>query len=177
MQKKQNSIGKSLDSLQWFLWIAGIPFMAFALFMFYQITDWGHEWNRKKGLVDSGEIQPVSVKVLKKEKNTRTRRTGKTTRTETDYIVLLGTENNERISRSLGVDLWNSLSIQQAFDAYPIEDEYFIPTTDVGGHMKYRWFFFAFGASPMVIGTVIFVVRKSISSRGDQRRFGSASTT
>jgi len=128
--------------------------------MFYQITEWGHEWNRKKELVDSGAIQPVSVEIIKKEKNTRTRRVGDTTRTETDYIVLLETKDKKRISRNVGQALWRQLSENQVLDAFPIGDEYFIPITDVGGQMKYRWYFLAFGFIPFVIGAAIFGYRK-----------------
>tara|TARA_Y100000022_G_C13029613_1_gene274906 strand:- start:88 stop:525 length:438 start_codon:yes stop_codon:yes gene_type:complete len=142
--------------------MASIPFTIFAIIAFFQLTAWGNEWNEKKELVDSGKIQPIEAEIIKKEKRTSIERVSNSKRVKTSYIVVLQIQEKEKIQRSIGLETWKALKENQILEAYPIEDEYFIPSTDIGGHMKYRWIALGLGLSPLTMGGAIYTLRKTL---------------
>lgn len=52
--------------LQVFCFLAGVPFLIYSIVSFKRISEWGDEWVRKKTLVDSGAVAPLTATVARK---------------------------------------------------------------------------------------------------------------
>tara|TARA_B100001093_G_scaffold505916_1_gene563998 strand:- start:38 stop:508 length:471 start_codon:yes stop_codon:yes gene_type:complete len=149
---------KRLRSIQNFFLIAGIPFIIFGLFMFFQVNQWGKEWEKRKEIADSGSISVTEIVVTKKWEHKSKSVTNNSI--DVDYNISLTDNTKRMINRSLSKDLWKKIRIGYKFSAYLIEDEYYIPRLDTGGHNWGKWAFLGFGLSPLFIALISYLLRK-----------------
>ena len=147
----------NMKALQSFLLIGGIPFLAFGIFAFTNISFWGKQREQRKAAVDSGSVFPIEASINKKW-TSRSRRT-------TNYNLAIEiSENRDLIFREVSSSVWNAFSVGQALKVYFFDGDYFIPATDLGGHNRGKWVFLTLGCSPVFFGLVIAIIRHSKKS-------------
>jgi hypothetical protein len=168
MLKKRDA--KSLSKL---LMLGGVFGVIFGVILFFQISEWGKQWERRKALVESGVITPIDGYIAKKwiSKHTSSRVNGSAHTDIDNYVLIRSKYDDFRIRRSLGDTLWESLSVNQKLKVYPIEGDYFIPLTDVGGHNWGRWVFLFGGSTPFLIGFLIYIISNKHNKRMDSTAY------
>ena len=161
-------------SLSKFLMLGGVFGVIFGVALFFQISEWGKQWERRKALVDSGAITPIDAYIAKKwiSKYTSSKGMKGHASINIDHYVLIRSDSDDfRIRRSLGDKLWKSLDVNRKVKVYPIEEDYFIPLTDVGGHNWGRWVFLIGGSTPFLIGLLIYIISNKHNKRMDSTAY------
>lgn len=142
----------------------GIPSAAIGILLFFLISQWGEQWERRNAIVESGEVASLQGTITKKWKN----RDASIDDVSIDYYVSIQAETNE-VVRNVGKGLWKQLSVGQAVEMYPFGEEVFIPLTDIGGHNQARWLFLGVSCIPIAVVCVISLMLRRQSPLDENR--------